>query len=133
MSIVEKLQAVLKADAASLALGIEVQSASVEQVVLSLKVTEVMTNGYRVCHGGVIFSLADTALAFACVAIDETALTQSAQVDYVQSAQLGDKLRAVAVIMYRRKRNIFCDVEVLNQNDQLIALVRGRQLAIAAS
>jgi len=133
MNVVEKLQGVLAADAASLALGIEVQSACVEQVVLSLEVTQQMTNGYRVCHGGVIFSLADTALAFACVAIDEVALTQSAQVDYVQSAQLGDKLRAVAVIMHRRKRNIFCDVEVLNQNDQLIALVRGRQLAIATS
>ncbi|MCJ8299992.1 MAG: hotdog fold thioesterase, partial [Pseudomonadales bacterium] len=70
MNMVEKLQGILAADAASLALGIEVQSASVQQVVLSLEVTREMTNGYQVCHGGVIFSLADTALAFACVAID---------------------------------------------------------------
>jgi len=130
MSILHKLQQLLLKDAASQAFNMEVISACESQVVLGLKVSEKMTNGFNICHGGVIFTLADTALAFACFALDETAVTQSVQVEYVQSAQMHDQLRAVSSISHRRKRNIFCDIQVFNQKDQLIALVRGRQVAI---
>ena len=69
MDTKRNVEAVLEKDSASLGLGIKVQQASHEQVILSLLVSEKMTNGYDICHGGVIFSLADTALAFACVAL----------------------------------------------------------------
>lgn len=130
MSILQNLQHLLAKDAASQIFGIEVLAAHEDQVVLGLSVSAQQTNGYNICHGGVIFSLADTALAFACCAIGESALTQSVQVEYLQSAQLGDQLRAVTTITHRRKRNIFCDIKVLNQQNEMIALVRGRQVAI---
>jgi acyl-CoA thioesterase len=128
MDTKRNVEAVLEKDSASLGLGIKVQQASHEQVILSLLVSEKMTNGYDICHGGVIFSLADTALAFACVALGEIAVTQSAQIDYISSAKLGDQLRAATGIVNRRNRNILCDVQVLNQRDELIALVRGKQV-----
>jgi len=131
MSILHKLQQLLLKDAASQTLDMEVIAASEVEVVMGLTVSEKVTNGFNICHGGVIFTLADTTLAFACFAQEETALTQSVQVEYVQSAQLHDQLRAVSTITHRRKRNIFCDIQVFNQHDELIALVRGRQVAIS--
>jgi acyl-CoA thioesterase len=128
MDIKRNVETVLAKDSASLGLGIKVQQASDEQVTLNLLVLEKMTNGYNICHGGVIFSLADTALAFACVALGEIAVTQSAQIDYISSAKLGDQLRATTRIVNRRNRNILCDVQVVNQRDELIALVRGKQV-----
>lgn len=132
MSIENKINQVLSQDSASKMLGIELLSVADDSLEMGLTVTADMTNGYNICHGGIIFSLADTALAFACVALGETALTQSAQIDYISPALLGDKLRARSKVISRRKRNICCDIEVYNQKDELIALVRGRQLAIVS-
>ena len=131
MQIEQKINQVLSKDSASKMLGIHLIKADDNGIEMGMQVTDSMTNGYDICHGGIIFSLADTALAFACVALGETALTQSAQIDYVSSAHLGDKLRAVGKVINRRKRNICCDIEVYNQQDTLIALVRGRQLVMA--
>ncbi|MEH6446544.1 MAG: hotdog fold thioesterase [Oceanospirillaceae bacterium] len=126
----QQIQHILDQDNASKQLGICLLSACETSVVLDLTVTTEMTNGYALCHGGVIFSLADTALAFACIALGATAVTQSAQIDYINSAKLGDQLRATTQIMHWRKRNIVCDIQVHNQDQQLIALVRGKQLVI---
>ncbi len=131
MQIEQKINQVLSQDSASKMLGIHLIKVDESSIEMGMQVTASMTNGYDICHGGIIFSLADTTLAFACVALGATALTQSAQIDYVSSAQLGDKLRAVGKVINRRKRNICCDIEVYNQQDALIALVRGRQLVVA--
>lgn len=133
MSIEQSIEQMLAKDSASRSLGIELTAVNDQGVQMSMTVTDTMTNGYGICHGGFIFTLADTALAFACVALGESALTQSAQIDYIHSAQLGDRLQAVAKVKHQRKRNICCDVEVYNQQDQLIALIRGRQLVVANS
>ncbi len=132
MLIAQKINQVLSQDSASNMLGIHLLKVDDDSIEMGMQVTKSMTNGYDICHGGIIFSLADTALAFACVALGETALTQSAQIDYVSSAQLDDKLRAISKVVNRRKRNICCDIEVYNQADQLIALVRGRQLVVGS-
>ncbi len=130
MRIVHQLQAVLAADAASTNLSIKVLDANETQVVLGLTVTKSMTNGYKICHGGVIFSLADTALAFACMAAGVTAVTQSAQIEYIQAGQLGDHLTATSKIIHRHKRHLLCDVEVLNQQAEIVAIVHSRQRVI---
>jgi acyl-CoA thioesterase len=89
-----------------------------------------MCNGHRICHGGLIFTLADTAMAFASNSHDETAVATSASVEFVESAREGDRLRATAVERHRKGRNAIYDVSVDRVDGSVIALFRGHTLTI---
>ena len=116
-------------DAASKALGIEIEIPQPGSAVASMRVREDMTNGFDICHGGLIFTLADTAFAFACNAYDDVTVAASGTVEFLRPALLGDELRAVAVEEHRGKRSGLYAVEVRNQQDKTVALFRGRAVA----
>lgn len=116
-------------DAASKALGIDIEIPEPGSAVASMRVREDMTNGLDICHGGLIFTLADTAFAFACNAYDDVTVAASGTVEFLRPALLGDKLRAVAVEEHRGKRSGLYAVEVRNQQDKTVALFRGRAVA----
>ncbi|MDX1499085.1 MAG: hydroxyphenylacetyl-CoA thioesterase PaaI [Woeseiaceae bacterium] len=113
-------------DAASRALGIDIEIPAPGAAVASMKVREDMANGFNVCHGGLVFTLADTAFAFACNAYDRLTLAAAADVEYLRPALVGDELRATATEDYRGSRRGFYTVRVTNQRDELVALFRGR-------
>ena len=85
-----------------------------------------MVNGFDVCHGGLLFTLADTAFAFACNAYDDLTFAAAASIDFLRPARLGDALRASAREDYRGSRSGFYTVEVRNQDDVVVAVFRGR-------
>ena len=85
-----------------------------------------MVNGHDVCHGGFIFCVADSAFAFACNCYDEVTVAASASIDYLAAARLGDELVATAREVQRGRRIGVYEVEIRNQDEQLIALFRGR-------
>ena len=116
-------------DAASKALGIEIEISEPGSAVATMRVREDMTNGFDICHGGLIFTLADTAFAFACNAYDDVTVAGSGTVEFLRPALLGDQLRAVATEEHRGKRSGLYAVEVLNQQDESVALFRGRAVA----
>ena len=113
-------------DDASKMLGISFEVDRAGSAVARLVVREDMLNGFDTCHGGLIFSLADTAFAFACNAYDKQTFAAQADIEFVRPARLGDELVAIAREDYRGSRTGFYTVEVRNQHDQLVAMFRGR-------
>lgn len=116
-------------DTASKALGIEIEIPEVGSAVATMCIRKDMTNGFDICHGGLIFTLADTAFAFACNAYDDVTVAGSGTVEFLRPAFEGDELRAVALEEHRGKRSGVYAVEVVNQNNEFVALFRGRAVA----
>jgi acyl-CoA thioesterase len=113
-------------DDASRMLGISVEVEAAGRATASMTVREDMLNGFDVCHGGLIFSLADTAFAFACNGYDDLTYAAQADIEFVRPATKGDALVAVAREDYRGRKTGFYTVEVTNQDDELVAMFRGR-------
>ncbi len=113
-------------DAASRALDISIDIPAAGSAVARMRIRDDMLNGFDVCHGGLIFTLADTAFAFACNAYDRLTFAAAGGIDFIRPALLGDELEATASEEYRGAKNGFYTVEVRNQDDKLVAMFRGR-------
>jgi acyl-CoA thioesterase len=115
----------MASDAASRMLGIELLDYGEGWARAQLTVRDDMVNGHGVCHGGVIFSLADTAFAYACNSWGPATLAAGAEIVFVAPGRGGDLLIAEARMRSRYGRNGVYDVTV-TRGDQLIAEFRGR-------
>ncbi|MBL8268291.1 hydroxyphenylacetyl-CoA thioesterase PaaI [Steroidobacter sp.] len=113
-------------DRASQSLGMRILETRPGYAKLAMLVREDMLNGVASCHGGLIFSLADSAFAFSCNSHGGTVVAAAAAIDFLAPARGGDELTAVAVERWRSKRNGVYEVTVANQNGDTIALFRGR-------
>ncbi len=127
--------ALLARDAASRSIGIEIVEVGAGSAVVRMTVRTDMVNGHGVCHGGLIFMLADSALAFACNSGNVNTLAASASIDFVRPARLGTRLVATAIAVHQRGRTGHYDVVVTADNadnadnaasGEIIALFRGR-------
>lgn len=108
------------------ALGIRMVEIAPGRARLQMRVRADMLNGHGVCHGGVIFTLADSAFAFACNSYGEAAVAAGAAIEFLASAREGDELAAEAVEQWRSRRTGLYDATVTNQHGERIALFRGR-------
>lgn len=113
-------------DLASQDLGIAVEVTKPGASEARLEVRQNMVNGHDICHGGYIFTLADTAFAFACNTYNKVTVAASAGIEFVRPARLGDKLLARASEAHRGGRTGVYDINVTDQDDKLIAIFRGR-------
>jgi acyl-CoA thioesterase len=113
-------------DAASQALGIRVEIPAAGEAAAHMTVRDDMVNGFDVCHGGLLFTLADTTFAFACNAYDNLTFAAAANIEFIRPALLGDELRALAREDYRGSKRGLYTVEVRNQRDEVVALFHGR-------
>ncbi len=113
-------------DEASRALGIEIEVTGAGSVRATMTVRAEMLNGHAICHGGYVFTLADTAFAFACNAYNKLTVAAGASIDFMRPAKAGDRLVAVAAERHRGGRNGVYDVLISNQAGEMIALFRGR-------
>lgn len=118
--------AMFSGDAASKALGIEVEVTKPGAAVARMRIREDMVNGLGVCHGGLIFTLADTAFAFACNGYNLQTVVASGQIDFIRPGELGDELLATAAEDHRGRRRGFYSVKVENQRAEVVALFHGR-------
>jgi acyl-CoA thioesterase len=91
-----------------------------------MQVTDSMINGLGVCHGGYIFTLADSAFAFACNGYDRVTFAASATIEFILPARVGALLVAEARECHRGKRSGIYDVTVHDEEGRLVALFRGR-------
>jgi acyl-CoA thioesterase len=119
-------------DRASRDLGIAIEVRGAGTASARMEVTERMINGLGVCHGGLIFTLADTAFAFACNGYGQVTFAAGASIQFVRSARLGDSLLAEAREQYRGRSSGTYDVKVSNQEGKLVALFRGQSRATGA-
>lgn len=97
---------------------------------VSMTVTKQMLNGLSSCHGGMIFSLADTALAHACNNRNEANVAMDCTIDFLRPAFEGDELTATATESHKGKKSSLYDVVITNQSNSNIAFFRGRSYSI---
>ena len=119
---VEKMMA---ADAASRMLGMELLGYGDGWARVQMTISDDMVNGHGVCHGGMIFSLADSAFACACNSWGPVTVAAGADVVFVAPGRRGDRLTAEARVRARYGRSGIYDVTV-TRGDQVIAEFRGR-------
>lgn len=93
---------------------------------VGMTVTEDMLNGVGICHGGMSYTLADTAFAYACNSHNRPAVALSNTVTYPAAARLGDRLTAECREVFRKGRNGTYDCTVTNQNGEVVVLFRGQ-------
>jgi len=117
-------------DHASQWLGMELTHASEGRAVMELTVKQHHCNGHGMCHGGVIFALADSAFAFACNSRNQVTVAQHNAITYIASGRLGDRLKAEATEISLTGRSGITDVQVTNQAGSVIAEFRGLSRAI---
>lgn len=119
-------QAMYEKDAASQGLGMQLVSVSPGCSGMSMTIRRDMLNGHITCHGGFIFSLADSAFAFACNSRNEVTVASGCTIDFLAPAFEGDVLTAEAVEYSLAGRVGVYDVHVRNQDGKRIAVFRGR-------
>ncbi len=112
-------------DAFSKWLGIEVLEIKEGSCKLRMKIREEMTNGFYVSHGGIIFSLADSALAFACNSRNNLSLAMDCNISFLKQVNVRDELTAEATEIHNGKSTGVYSITVTNQNNQQVALFKG--------
>ena len=115
----------LERDAASRTLGMVLEGARPGWARVSMTITESMVNGHAIAHGGVTFSLADSAFAFACNSRNEPNVALQCSISYVNAAKLGDVLVAEAEERSSKGRTGVYDVNVTRGEGELVAMFRG--------
>ena len=114
------------ADRASKGLGMTITDLGEGTATLTMTVREDMLNGFDICHGGFITTLADSAFAFACNSRNVVTVAAGLTVDFLAPAHGGDVLTALASETSRAGRTGVYDIVVTNQHGRRVALVRGR-------
>jgi acyl-CoA thioesterase len=122
--------ALWKDDRASQALGMQILDVGPGRAKLRMQVRADMCNGHRTCHGGMIFTLADSAFAFACNSHNRNTVANNCAITFVAAAREGDELTAEAVERHRGGRSGMCDVTVTGRDGALIAVFRGHSTQI---
>ena len=124
------VQQMWSADTASRALGMDLMSVTPGGAVVEMSVREDMVNGWDVCHGGLVASLADSAFACACNSRGQVTVAAGFDIAFLEAARLGDRLRAVANERALRGRSGIYDVTVSREDGTTVAEFRGRSRSL---
>lgn len=117
-------------DRASAGMGMSIVDVDEGSATLTKTVLGEDVNGHGICHGGIIFSLADSAFAFACNSRNQATVAQHNTISFIAPAQAGDRLTAIAREVSLTGRNGLYDVAVTNQDGVMIAQMRGASRAV---
>ena len=123
-------QAMWSRDNATHALGMELVSVTPGHAVLRMKVRPDMVNGHHICHGGLIFTLADSAFAYACNSYNLNPVASACSIDFLAPGREGEVLEATAVERSASGRTGVYDVEVKVVGGNTVALFRGKSYRI---
>jgi acyl-CoA thioesterase len=117
-------------DPASRAMGMKIARVGPGRAEVTMAVRADMLNGHAICHGGFIFTLADSAFAFACNSYNLTTVASGCTIDFIAPAREGDVLTAIAQERSTSGRTGVYDIEVCDQRGATIALFRGKSYRI---
>ncbi len=130
-ALAEKVAAAMYArDPASQGLGITLDGVGPGHATMSMTIRADMLNGHGSCHGGFIFTLADSAFAFACNSYNLTTVGAACTIDYLAPGRPGDVLTATAREQALAGKSGVYDVAVINQEGRTVALFRGKSLRV---
>ncbi|GAB3667568.1 hydroxyphenylacetyl-CoA thioesterase PaaI [Ramlibacter alkalitolerans] len=97
---------------------------------MRMTVREEMLNGHRICHGGLIFTLADSTFAYACNSHNKVTVAAGCSIEFLKPAHLGDVLTCEGVEQVLQGRHGVYDMRVSNQRGEVIAVFRGKSTSI---
>ena len=123
-------EAMYARDRAAQALGMKIVRVQPGRALLTMAVRPDMVNGHHICHGGMIFSLADTAFAYACNSYNRNTVASACHIDYLLPAREGDLLEAEAIEQSASGRTGVYDIAVRIAGGKTIALFRGKSYRI---
>ena len=117
-------------DRASQRMGIRIVRVAPGEAVLTMTVREDMLNGHAICHGGFVFTLADSAFAFACNSYNENTVAAGCSIEFLAASREGDVLTATARERHLRGRTGVYDVTIRTRSGKVVALFRGKSYRI---
>ena len=117
-------------DEASRTLGMTLDSIAPGRARMTMRVRPDMCNGHGTCHGGLIFTLADSTFAFACNSHNINAVALGCTIDFVAAARDGDILIATAAARHQGARTGVYDIDVSNQDGVTVAIFRGKSYRV---
>jgi acyl-CoA thioesterase len=124
-------EAMFAVDAASKDfLQMELVACEPGRAVMRMRVRGPMLNGHKICHGGLIFTLADSTFAFACNSHNKVTVAAGCSIEFLKPAHLDDVLTCEGVEQVLQGRHGIYDMRVRNQRDEVVALFRGKSTSI---
>ncbi|MBA2965268.1 MULTISPECIES: hydroxyphenylacetyl-CoA thioesterase PaaI [Ramlibacter] len=111
-------------------MGMELLSCTAGRAVLRMPVREMHLNGHRICHGGFIFTLADSTFAFACNSRNQATVAAGCSIEFLKPGRLGDVLTCEGVERVLQGRHGVYDMTVTNQRGEVVAVFRGKSAQI---
>jgi acyl-CoA thioesterase len=124
-------QAMFAADAASREfMQMELVACEPGRAVMRMAVREPMLNGHKICHGGLIFTLADSTFAFACNSRNKVTVAAGCSIEFLRPGKLGDVLTCEGVEQVLQGRHGIYDMKVTNQDGEVVAVFRGKSAQI---
>ena len=113
-------KAMWELDTASQHLGMRIEHIAPGKATLSMDITETMSNGHGNCHGGYIFTLADSAFAFACNGYNQLTVAQNCSITYISPGRIGDRLTAEAREISRKGRSGIYDIRISKDRKSVV-------------
>lgn len=126
-------RAMYELDTCAQTLGIDIIEMDEGYAQMTMTVAPNMLNGHQTCHGGQLFSLADTAFAYACNSQGLAAVASAASIDFLRPAFAGDRLVATERVRQQGKLTGVYDIDIVNQQQKIVALFRGKSHRIGGT
>jgi acyl-CoA thioesterase len=114
-------------------LGMELIECKSGYARMRMEIKALHLNGHKICHGGFIFTLADSTFAFACNSHNKVTVAAGCSIEFLKPGQLGDVLTCEGIEQTLSGRHGIYDMKVSNQVGEVIALFRGKSAQIAGS
>jgi acyl-CoA thioesterase len=112
---------------------IELLSCEPGRAVTRMAVREAMLNGHDICHGGLIFTLADSTFAYACNSRNKATVANGCSIEFLKPGRAGDVLTCVGEEQLLQGRNGIYDMKVTNQRGDVVAMFRGKSTQVQGS
>ena len=111
-------------------MGMELLECAPGRAVMRMRVQALHLNGHAICHGGFIFTLADSTFAFACNSYNKVTVASGGSIEFLKPGKLDDMLTCVAQEQVLQGRHGVYDMRVTNQQGDVVALLRGKSAQI---
>ena len=114
-------------------MGMELLTCEPGRAVIRMVVQPLHLNGHQICHGGFIFTLADSTFAFACNSHNKNTVAAGCSIEFLKPGHLGDVLTCEGIEQTLQGRHGIYDMRVTNQKDEVVAMFRGKSAQIAGT
>ena len=111
-------------------MGMNLISVAPGRAVMRMPVRRLHLNGHQICHGGFIFTLADSTFAFACNSHNRNTVAAGCSIEFLKPAKEGDVLTCEGVEQVLQGRHGIYDMRVTNQHGETVAMFRGKSAQI---